>query len=161
KAYGVGITGNLARCPRLAQVLAETPNVLSASFSFLAPGKHIPRHRGPFRGVLRYHLMLSVPPRSDKSPAAVLKVDGHQHHLAAGESLLWDDTYAHAAWNHSESIRIALLLDVLRPRMPWDVAVVSRGIIAAVGTVLRARHSLRALMEGRQNNDRSISNAEA
>lgn len=150
KAYGVGIAGNLARCPFLARLLAEVPAVTSASLSFLAPGKTIPCHRGPFRGVLRFHLMLSVPRARDGKPESVLEVDGVHHRLVEGDHLLWDDTYPHAAWNRGESIRTALLLDVLRPRMPADLAVLSRAVITMVGGVLRLRSSLRAIMEGRQ-----------
>ena len=32
-----------------------------AFFSILAPGKHIPEHRGSLKGVIRYHLALKVP----------------------------------------------------------------------------------------------------
>ena len=29
----------------------------SAALSFFAPQKHVPEHRGPFRGVIRYYLV--------------------------------------------------------------------------------------------------------
>ena len=32
-----------------------------AMFSILSPRKHIPPHRGPYKGVLRYHLGLIIP----------------------------------------------------------------------------------------------------
>jgi len=156
KAYGVGIAGNLARCPHLAGLLAKVPNVVSASFSFLAPGKHIPIHRGPFRGVLRFHLMLSVPCDSHGAPTAGLGVDAIDHHLAEGECLLWDDTYPHEAWNRGHVIRTALLLDVLRPRMSWDIALLSRTIITSVGLAIRCRRSLRTMMEGNRPRDGRI-----
>ena len=46
KAYGQPIARNLARCPTLAALIASSPDVLSASLSFLAPGKQVPPHRG-------------------------------------------------------------------------------------------------------------------
>ena len=92
KAYGVEMAENLVRCPATAALLRASPEVLSASFSFLAPGKHIPEHRGPFRGVLRYHLGLSMPRGMDGREGAVLWIDGAEHRLADGDSLLWDDT---------------------------------------------------------------------
>ena len=52
KAYGAEFPRNIAVCPTLAELVTASPDVLSASISFLAPGKHIPVHRGPFRGVL-------------------------------------------------------------------------------------------------------------
>ena len=33
----------------------------SAFFSILAPGKHIPKHYGKHKGIIRYHLALKVP----------------------------------------------------------------------------------------------------
>lgn len=150
KAYGVPIVGNLARCPVLAGLLAATPEVLSATLSFLAPGKHIPRHRGPFRGVLRFHLMLSMPLDDDDMPASILAIDDIAHRLGEGDCLLWDDTYPHEVWNRGERIRAALLLDVRRPAMPWDMALLSHVVVGLVGTSIRLRSSVRMAMEGRR-----------
>ena len=55
KAYGAEFPRNMAVCPTLAALVTASPDVLSASISFLAPGKHLPVHRGPFRGVLRFY----------------------------------------------------------------------------------------------------------
>jgi len=49
KAYGVALAHNMAACPRLAALVTATPGILSASISFMAPRKHIPAHRCPFR----------------------------------------------------------------------------------------------------------------
>ena len=136
KAYGVAAPNNLARCPVTARLLEETPEVVSAIFGFIAPGKHIPKHRGPFRGILRYHLMLSMPNDEAGVPACELNVDGVPHKLADGESLLWDDTYPHEVWNRSDKVRIALLLDVWRKDQPPDMAALSRVILAATKLVL-------------------------
>jgi hypothetical protein len=65
KAYGIANPPNMAICPVLASIAAASPEVLSVSISFLAPGKHIPSHRGPFRGVLRFYLVLSMPLGAD------------------------------------------------------------------------------------------------
>jgi aspartate beta-hydroxylase len=139
KAYGVAIEKNMAACPHLAAIVAATPRVLSASISFLAPGKQIPAHRGPFRGIVRFYLGLSVPRRADGSAAAVLKVDGRDYRVGDGEWLLWDDTYAHEVLNDSDEVRSVLLLDVRRRDMPLDMEVLSRLLIGAVGTGVRWR----------------------
>jgi aspartate beta-hydroxylase len=112
KAYGVTIEKNMQRCPTIAALLADAPEVISCVFSFLAPGKHIPKHRGPFRGILRFHLMLEMPRDGNGVPACELSIDGVPFRLADGEHLLWDDTYPHEVWNRSNDVRIALLLDV-------------------------------------------------
>lgn len=137
KAYGAEMPANLAACPQLARLLASCPDVLSASLSFLAPHKHIPRHRGPFRGVLRFQLGLSVPLAPDGRPAAVLALDGVEYRIGDGAALLWDDTYPHEVWNHSDAVRIALLLDVRRRGLPFDLALLSRLLIGAVRIAVR------------------------
>src|SRR5210317_1587534 len=37
RAYGLDIKENTAKCPTLARLLADNPNVVSATLSFLAP----------------------------------------------------------------------------------------------------------------------------
>ena len=143
KAYGVTIPANLNRCPTLAGLLATSPEVLSATLSFLAPYKHIPRHRGPFRGITRFYLGLSVPVDANGRPETVLAIADIEHRIANGEYLLWDDTYPHEVWNRSDRVRIALLLDVRRRGMPWDMALLSRLLIAAIAFSVRLRKALR------------------
>lgn len=139
KAYGVTVENNLRRCPTIAALLEEAPEVVSATFSYLAPGKHIPEHRGPFRGILRFHLMLSMPNDASGVPACVMNIDGVPYRLGDGESLLWDDTYPHEVWNRSEHVRIALLLDVWRKDMPADVELLSQTILLAAKAVIHMR----------------------
>jgi aspartate beta-hydroxylase len=139
KAYGVTVEENLARCPTVAGLLAQAPEAVSCVLSFLAPGKHIPQHRGPFRGILRYHLMLSMPYDAQGVPACELNIDGVPYRLNEGDCLLWDDTYPHEVWNRSEQVRIALLLDVWRRDMPRDVAFLSHALMAAAKAVIRVK----------------------
>jgi aspartate beta-hydroxylase len=137
KAYGVTVQENLRRCPTVAALLDEAPEVVSAILSFLAPGKHVPEHRGPFRGILRFHLMLSMPRDGNGVPACEMNIDGVPYRLGDGESLLWDDTYPHEVWNRSDQVRIALLLDVWRRDMPFDIALLSQAILLATKTAIR------------------------
>lgn len=139
KVYGVTVEENLRRCPTVAALLADARDVVSCVFSFLAPGKHVPKHRGPFRGILRYHLMLSVPRDANGNPTCQLDVDGVPYHLVDGEHLLWDDTYPHEAWNRSDQVRIAMLLDVWRRDQPMDVALLSNAIYAGAQLAVRMR----------------------
>ena len=118
RAYGRDQEQNLARCPRTAQLLAEMPEVTSAMFSMLDAGKHIPAHRGPYRGILRYQLGLVVPLTPEGEPAAELRLESETYSWREGEGVLWDDTYEHEVWNRGEGPRVVLLLDVLRSEMP-------------------------------------------
>jgi aspartate beta-hydroxylase len=139
KAYGVTVKANARRCPALTQLVAADPDVLSAALSFLAPGKVVPEHRGPFRGVLRYFLGLSVPADGQGRPGSVLTIDGIEHRIATGNALLWDDTYVHAVRNETQSVRVALLLDIRRRSMPLDMEILSRILIAAAAVAVRLR----------------------
>jgi aspartate beta-hydroxylase len=139
QAYGVPVADNLARAPTVAALLERTPEAVSAVFSFLAPGKHIPAHRGPFRAILRYHLMLSMPEDENGRPACEMAIDGVPYRLADGDSLLWDDTYRHEVWNRSDQVRIALLLDVWRRDMPADMALMSRALMGGIKLWLKTR----------------------
>ncbi len=132
QAYGVPFARNLSRCPTLASIVEASPDVLSASFSFLAPGKHVPPHRGPFRGILRGYLVLSMPLDANGLPAATLTVDGHEHRLHDGEFMLWDDTFEHEVRNASDEVRVVLLLDIRRRNMPRDMRLLSNAVIALV-----------------------------
>ena len=83
----------MAVCPTLAALVTASPDVLSACISYLAPGKHIPEHRGPFRGVFALSILaLLMPLAADGRPAAVLKVAGTEHRLADSEYRPWDET---------------------------------------------------------------------
>jgi len=139
KAYGIPIQQNLARCPKLAKLLEQRADILSATLSFLAPHKHIPRHRGPFRGIIRYYLGLSIPTDEQGLPQAVLSLDDIEYYIGDGEALLWDDTYPHEVWNNSDKLRIALLLDIRRRHMPWDMELLSRLIISMIRATVRMR----------------------
>lgn len=141
RAYGADIAENLARCPVTAGIVGACPNVLSASFSFLAPGKHIPPHRGPFRGVVRCHLGLSMPRGADGRLGAVLRIDGVAHRLDNGEYLVWDDTYTHEVLNGTGEVRVALLLDIWRRGMPADMSVLSHCIVGLVRLSMAIRGS--------------------
>jgi aspartate beta-hydroxylase len=138
KAYGHIVDGNLARAPALAAILQNCPEVLSATYSFLAPGLLVPRHRGPFRGILRFHLGLSMPRDAHGHLGNILWIDGIPHLLENGQSLLWDDTYPHELLNMTDQVRVVLLLDVWRPEMPPDMALLSKVVVGGMRAICRA-----------------------
>lgn len=129
--YGFGFRAeaNLRRCPRTATLLADIPGLTTAFFSILSPGVRLPPHRGPWRGVLRYHLGLMVP---EPAEGCGLSVDGTVAHWREGGSLLFDDCYEHAAWNETTGTRVVLFLDVVRPcRLPGSL--INRVVIKGAG----------------------------
>ncbi|MDX8532535.1 aspartyl/asparaginyl beta-hydroxylase domain-containing protein [Mesorhizobium sp. VK25A] len=139
KAYDMTVPENLARMPVLSRLLKECPEVKSAAVSFLAPRKHIPPHRGPFRGIMRFHLGLVIPKQPDGRPATIMMINHEERRIADGECMLWDDTFEHEVMNNSDQPRVALLLDVWRPQMPLDMEILSRVIVRGVQVGMRYR----------------------
>ena len=60
------MAGNCQRCPLTTQLVESIPGMKTAFFSIMLPGKYIPEHRGPYKGLLRYQLALKVPQESTK-----------------------------------------------------------------------------------------------
>jgi len=79
-------------------------------FSILAPGKHIPDHCGPYKGVIRYHLGLKVPRDARQCR---IRVGDEYATWAEGTSELFDDTYEHEVWNDTDEERVVLFCDVV------------------------------------------------
>ena len=109
--YGFPITDNLARCPRTRAVVEAIPGLNSAFFSILAPGTHIPEHRGGTKGLLTCHLGLIVPADGDVR----MRVADRVVRWAQGETLVFDDTYNHEVWNDTAGTRVVLLVQFERP----------------------------------------------
>lgn len=113
--YGYRNEENCARCPKTAAAVAGIPGLNSAFFSILAPGAHIPRHRGVTKAILTAHLGLVVPtPRR----ACRMQVDRQMLHWAEGRMLVFDDTFHHEVWNDTDAHRVILLIQFRRPAGP-------------------------------------------
>jgi len=126
--YDVWDDANCLRCPRTAAVLRAIPGLTTGFFSILGPGKRLPPHYGPYRGVLRHHLALVVP---EPAQSCGIRVHDQVRHWHEGQSLVFDDTYEHEAWNDTDSERVVLFLDIQRPlRQP--VRFINDAIIVAV-----------------------------
>lgn len=133
RAYGYDYPENQAQMPLMQAFLKAHPEVVSATISVFPPGKHLRPHRGPFKGVWRYHLAYLVEELSDGVTAAELVIDGDTYHLKEGDDLLWDDTFMHEAINRSSNPRIVLLLDVFRKDHPWWLGWLSHYILFLAG----------------------------
>ena len=123
--YGVKAEQNCARCPETTRLLGSIPGMKTAMFSILAPGKHIPEHRGPYKGVLRYHLGLIVP---EPKTSCRIRVGSDVRSWEEGKSLIFDDTHPHKVWNDSASYRVVLFVDFIR-RLPFPLSVMNRMVI--------------------------------
>jgi ornithine lipid ester-linked acyl 2-hydroxylase len=129
--YGYGFKAELGvqMCPRTAALMEQIPGMKTAMFSILSPHKHILDHRGPYKGVLRYHLGLIVPKHKE---ACRIRVGEEVRHWEEGQSLLFDDTFNHEVWNDTDETRVVLFVDVLRP-LPFPDSLINRAIVKAIG----------------------------
>jgi aspartyl/asparaginyl beta-hydroxylase (cupin superfamily) len=129
--YGYGFEAKLGveMCPRTAALMREIPGMTTAMFSILSPRKHILDHRGPYKGVLRYHLGLIVP---EEAEACRIRVGDQIRHWEEGESMIFDDTFNHEVWNDTDETRVVLFVDVLRP-LPEPWGTINRLIVKAIG----------------------------
>jgi len=143
--YGYGFTARLGTemCPRTAELMQQIPGMTTAMFSILSPRKHILDHRGPYKGVLRYHLGLIVPRDAE---ACRIRVGEDIRHWQEGKSLMFDDTFNHEVWNDTDETRVVLFVDVLRP-LPFPESAINRLIVKVIGFspfVLDAKHNQEA-----------------
>jgi ornithine lipid ester-linked acyl 2-hydroxylase len=120
---------NCARCPETVRLLNQIPGMKTGMFSILSPRKHIPPHRGPYKGVLRYHLGLIIPGNPDNCK---IRVGNEIRSWQEGKSMIFDDSNEHEVWNETDSYRVVLFVDFVRPTI-FPLSTINRSIIWARG----------------------------
>lgn len=110
--FGQRLEKNASLAPKTSKILEGVPNLQTAMFSILAPGYHIPAHKGVTKGILRCHLGLIIPKDRDKCR---IRVDETITPWKEGEIFVFDDTYEHEVWNDTDEERVILLFDFDRP----------------------------------------------
>ncbi len=114
--FGQRLEKNASLAPKTADILAKVPNLQTAMFSILAPGYHIPAHKGVTKGILRSHIGLIIPKDREKCR---IRVDDTITAWKEGEIFVFDDTYEHEVWNDTDEERVILLYDFDRPMKFW------------------------------------------
>jgi ornithine lipid ester-linked acyl 2-hydroxylase len=129
--YGYGFEAKLGveMCPRTAALMREIPGMKTAMISILSPRKHILDHRGPYKGVLRYHLGLIVP---EDAESCRIRVGNDIRHWEEGKSMIFDDTFNHEVWNDTDETRVVLFVDVMRP-LPFPETLINWLIVKVIG----------------------------
>lgn len=84
--------------------------IRNAGFSLMVPGTEIVPHVGYTDEVLRYHLGLDCP--EGCGIRCGIQVGDEVEFWKDGESLLFDDTQEHSAWNRGDRWRLILLVDI-------------------------------------------------
>jgi beta-hydroxylase len=116
KGYGYRLDGNCARAPITAALIEKVPGLVTATFSVLEAGGHIPRHHGMTKGMLTYHLALKAPTERKKCRMNIESPDQlHVIPWEEGQSFIFDDLYNHEVWNETTEDRYILLIQIKRP----------------------------------------------
>lgn len=110
--YGFRSQANIAACPQTWRACRKIPGLVTAMFSILEPGKHLPAHRGPYNGVLRLHLGLIVPEPRDQLG---IRIENAIYRWREGQAVIFDDAYEHEAWNNTSDTRVVLFVDFIKP----------------------------------------------
>jgi beta-hydroxylase len=95
KVYDNELPSAWALAPKTRALIEQVPGMNLALFAVLMPGKKLSRHHDPFAFTLRYSLGLSTP----NSEGCGLMVNGEPYQWKDGESIIFDETYLHEAYN--------------------------------------------------------------
>ena len=98
-----------------------------ALFSKLKAETHIPPHNGVLNTRLICHLPIIVPAR-----CGALRVGNEERRWQEGETLIFDDSIEHEAWNHSKQERVVLLFEIWRPELSEEERELVTLLLAAV-----------------------------
>ncbi len=98
-----------------------------ALFSKLTPGTRIPPHNGMINTRLICHLPIIVPEN-----CGALRVGSEQRAWVEGETLIFDDSIEHEAWNTSNKERVVLLFEIWRPELSEGERELVSAVLAAV-----------------------------
>lgn len=113
---GERIEEHCRRCPETVAALEALPlmraprHAPEAMFSVLEPHTRIPAHHGSVNGRLIVHLPLIVPEN-----CGGLRAGDETRGWREGECLIFDDSFAHEAWNDSAETRVVLIFDIWNP----------------------------------------------
>lgn len=111
--YGLRWERNCLICPETAALLETIPGLLSAFFSVMQAGAHVPRHTGPTKAILTAHLGIKVPANRE---ACHMQIGNQDFSWSEGRMVVFDDMYPHEVWNRSGEDRVILLLHIKRPQ---------------------------------------------
>ena len=121
--YGHKFEDNCALCPKTTALLESLPRFEKdhIMFSALNPHSHIPPHHGPMNGIIRGHLPLVVP------QGCYIRAGKDERTWTEGRMLIFDDSFEHEVWNHSDEVRIVLFMNFWHPCLSAEeIAVLTR-----------------------------------
>jgi aspartyl/asparaginyl beta-hydroxylase (cupin superfamily) len=105
-----------SNCPKTVEFLRrcfrdELGEPMTAQFSALRAGAHIPAHCGVSNAFLTAHLGLIVP------QGCRIRVGNEKRQWSEGRSFVFDDSFEHEVWNEGESRRIVFIARFYHPAL--------------------------------------------
>ena len=109
------IPNNIPIFPKLYKTLQKCSNIRTCFFSVIRGNKNIPTHRGPSKGLLRFHM----PIYNDHPSKNYLQVRDKKLYWDK-KPFLFDDTFYHKLVKKDNGMRISLICDVER-HLPYGL----------------------------------------
>jgi aspartyl/asparaginyl beta-hydroxylase (cupin superfamily) len=105
-----------SNCPQTVELLQrwfrrELGEPVTAQFSALRAGAHIPPHCGISNVFLTAHLGLIVP------QGCLIRVGNEKRSWSEGCGFVFDDSFEHEVWNESDSMRIVFIARFYHPAL--------------------------------------------
>lgn len=129
KLYGVEYREKIKLFPKTMDILNSIPGMSTAYFSILSAKTRIPAHPGDTDAYYRVHLGLSIPATL---PGCGLEVAGMRKSWREGKCTIFNDAYCHSAWNETDSERVVLIVDIMRPEFRDRAVYVNSGVRATL-----------------------------
>ena len=102
-------TQNIKKFKTIEKFLKLFPEIKCCFLSIMKKKKYIKTHRGPYSGLLRYHLPVFI----SNPYLCYIEVMGKK--LYYDKSFIFDDTYPHLLMKKDDSLRVVLICDVINP----------------------------------------------
>jgi aspartyl/asparaginyl beta-hydroxylase (cupin superfamily) len=105
-----------SNCPKTVELLqrwfrGELGEPVTAQFSALRAGAHIPPHCGVSNVFLTVHLGLIAP------QGCLIRVGNEKRSWSEGRGFVFDDSFEHEVWNEGDSMRIVFIARVYHPAL--------------------------------------------
>jgi aspartate beta-hydroxylase len=105
-----------SNCPKTVELLRrwfrdELGEPMTAQFSALRAGAHIPAHCGVSNAFLTAHLGLIVP------QGCRIRVGNEKRQWSEGRGFVFDDSFEHEVWNEGDSRRIVFIARFYHPAL--------------------------------------------
>lgn len=98
---------------KLLEAVPNYPKLREAQISILGPGSRIKPHRDAGNFWHTCQLALQIP---DEARCGI-RVGGITRHWSVGQTLFFNTSYEHEAWNDTDDLRIVLIIDYLHPEL--------------------------------------------